>query len=1012
MGPRPGPGITCIVPLLFLCLAARPQGTANALLEEAEALRLRGDAASLHDAAGKYTDAARQFAVEGAAIGQAKALFGLGETHDALSEKRRAIEAYTRALALFREQADRGGAAEALIQIGLDYDYLGERKRAADFASQALVAAPAGNSDGVKATVLTHAGQIYQRAGQTERSLELFGQALPLQRALHNPRGEATVLSGMGVAYYSTGHTRDALDHLLPALELYRSVQDLRDEAFTLTSIGAVYYSTDDYPQALRYFAEADPKWEQCGDRSGQSANLHNLASAYERTGELEKAIAAFTKALPLHRQANYRIGEANTLTSLGTLHAGLGDYTSALEFYREALPLHQGTTNKQGEAATLQNIGDIYGAQGDYQRALEYFARALPLRRAIADRPGEASALNRIGFAQAHLGDHARARDSARQSLDLYREIGSPRGQALSLHTLAVSSSLSGDSSAAIESFRESARLSETAGDLRGQASAHFGIAREQNRSGKLAESRREIESAIALAESVRGRVPSPELRSFYFASIRDYFDLQIDTLMRMGQPVEALDASERSRARSLIDMLYESLAGIRQGVDPALLDRERSLGRLLDATAGRYLALSLTKPSEAEKLSANLTRLTADFREAQADIRAHSPRYAALVSPPPIDAAQLRAMLDPQTQAIEYSLGPERSYAWVISHDAVEGVSLAPRSQIESAASRLRQAMAGGDPSALEAARRLSRLILSPVAGKLHARRLAIVGDGALQSVPFAALAVPASAVYEPLATQFELVTLPSVSVLQTLREQAAGRTKASKVLAVFADPVFRADDVRASGIHATAGAPAATRGPDLNLGRLSGTRTEAKVILALAPPAARLSALDFDASIARVNGAAMAGYRIVHFATHAFVDSVRPELSGVVLSMVDPQGRPVDGVLRLRDIYNLRWNADLVVLSGCETALGQEISGEGSIGLTRGFMYAGAPRVAASLWKIDDRHTASLMRDFYQAMLGPRNLGPAAALRDAQLQMLRREGGNGSFAWAAFVLTGDWR
>ena len=167
----------------------------------------------------------------------------------------------------------------------------------------------------------------------------------------------------------------------------------------------------------------------------------------------------------------------------------------------------------------------------------------------------------------------------------------------------------------------------------------------------------------------------------------------------------------------------------------------------------------------------------------------------------------------------------------------------------------------------------------------------------------------------------------------------------------------------------------------------------------------------ALDFDASRATVMSPDFGNYRIVHFATHSLLNNEHPELSGVVLSLVDRAGRPQNGFLRLYDIYNLRLSSDLVVLSACQTALGGEIGSEGLIGLTRGFLYAGTPRVVASLWETDDRASAELMKRFYESML-TRNERPAAALRAAQISMWRTKGWDSPYYWAAFTLQGEWR
>ncbi|NOT60847.1 MAG: CHAT domain-containing protein, partial [Acidobacteria bacterium] len=297
-------------------------------------------------------------------------------------------------------------------------------------------------------------------------------------------------------------------------------------------------------------------------------------------------------------------------------------------------------------------------------------------------------------------------------------------------------------------------------------------------------------------------------------------------------------------------------------------------------------------------------------------------------------------------------------------------------------------------------KAAAALSQMLLSAVAAELEGKRLLIVSDGVLQYIPFAAL--PESKA--PLIVNHEIISLPSASVLAVLRQEAAGRKPAAKTLAVLADPVFQRNDVRVSPANAT-------RSGETEFVRLRFSRAEADEIAALAPPSQTLKALDFAANRETATSAELADYRIVHFATHAVINHQHPELSGIVLSQVNEQGQPRNGFLRLHEIYNLRLAAELVVLSACETALGKEVKGEGLIGLTRGFMYAGAPRVAASLWRTDDRAAAELMKRFYQRMLGEK-LTAAAALRAAQVSLLRESRWQTPYFWAAFTLQGEWK
>jgi CHAT domain-containing protein len=364
---------------------------------------------------------------------------------------------------------------------------------------------------------------------------------------------------------------------------------------------------------------------------------------------------------------------------------------------------------------------------------------------------------------------------------------------------------------------------------------------------------------------------------------------------------------------------------------------------------------------------------------------------------------------------------------------------------------AERLQQA----DEDLSTAGVELSRMILRPVAEELRRRRLLIVADGALQLIPFAALPVtgglgdgatgrkrtarpiaPSPRRPVPLIANHEVVHLPSASALAVLRRELKDRKPAPKLLAVLADPVFDADDERlpkevrerlARELQAPTQAkenPAAALATDEltravqstgldgergSLARLPYTRAEAKAILALAPETQSFGALDFAANQNAAIDPALSQYRYVHFATHGLLNDTHPELSGLVLSLVDREGRTQDGFLRMVEVFNLNLPAELVVLSGCKTGLGKEIRGEGLIGLTRGFMHAGAARVLVSLWDVNDRATAELMTRVYRGMLG-KGLRPAAALRAAQLELSKQPQWRAPYHWASFVLMGE--
>ncbi|HEX8749105.1 MAG TPA: CHAT domain-containing protein, partial [Pyrinomonadaceae bacterium] len=597
---------------------------------------------------------------------------------------------------------------------------------------------------------------------------------------------------------------------------------------------------------------------------------------------------------------------------------------------------------------------------------------------------------------------------------------------------------------------------------DSDGEATTLFNMAVVERDLGNLDKSRQNIEASIELVESLRTRISNRELRTSYFATVQNYYSFYIDLLMRLhkqrpgaGNDARALQTSERARARALLETLAEANADIRQGVAPRLVERERELQKQLNAKAQEQIKLltGAHTDAQARAIASEIDRLTTELQRVETEIRQTSPRYAALTQPQPLSLKEIQAsVLDDDTLLLEYSLGMPHSYLWVVSTTSITSYELPRREDIEASARRVyellnarnrrvegetveqrRARVARADAQYAAASAELSRKILAPVAKQLSDKRLLIVGDGVLNYIPFAALPDP-SGMTAPLIVKHEIVSLPSASTLAVLRAETRDRRPAPRTVAVLADPVFDEADERVqvdgdstrtvsrpgrsarrrrdlpTGMEQSL-AESGMRDAGLEIPRLPGTRQEALKILSLVPQSESRQAFDFAASRANATSADLSQYRFIHFATHGFLNSLHPELSGIVLSMVDERGRGQDGFLRATDIFNLKLPAELVVLSACQTGLGKEIKGEGLVGLTRGFMYAGAPRVVVSLWSVSDAGTAELMTRFYQAML-KNGMRPAEALGAAQVSLLKDRRWEHPFYWAAFTLQGEWR
>jgi CHAT domain-containing protein len=823
----------------------------------------------------------------------------------------------------------------------------------------------------------------------------------------------------------------------------------------------------EDKRKGIEKYQEALEMYRRAGARSEEAQTLSNIGDIYWTLGEKRKALEKFNEALPIRRAIGDRSGEATTLNNIGLGYRLLGEMQKALEKYNEALPISRAVGDRGGEAVTLTNIGVVYGALGEMQKALEKFNEALPIRRAVGDREGEASTLNNIGSVYRSLGELQQALEKLNEALPIRRKIGDRRGEAVTLNNIGSVYDSLGEPQKALEKYNEALPLRLEVGDRNGEATTLLGIARVEQKRGNLTEARQAIEQAIGLIESLRTNIASQELRASYFASRQEFFETYIDVLMEQHRqnPAAAFDAvalavSERARARSLLELLKESRADIRQGVDSSLLERERSLQQRLNARAAAQVSLLNRKhtPEQADAAAKEIAAITAEYEEVQAQIRARSPRYSALTQPQPLSLTEIQQQaLDEDTLLLEYALGKERSYLWLVSQRSIDSYELPPRAEIEAATRRVYELLNARpkpwtppDPQFIAQARTLSRMLLGPVASQLGGKRLVVVAPGALSYLPFAALPAPddkerpapaarrkagkkrPAGNYKSLIAEHEVVSIPSASVLSIIRREMAGRQRAAKSVAVLADPVFEEEDPRLEEAKKgnSSGKTPATRAadtehselmrairtmnfPDARAGfvRLPFSRYEADNVIALAPKGTGLKATDFDASRDLAKSRELSQYRILHFATHGLLNSERPELSGLVFSLLDREGKPQDGFLRLHEIYNLQLNADLVVLSACESGLGKEIKGEGLIGLVRGFMYAGAPRVVASLWTVDDYATAELMKLFYQRMLKD-GLPAGAALRAAQLEFSGDKRWASPYFWAGFVSYGEWK
>lgn len=805
----------------------------------------------------------------------------------------------------------------------------------------------------------------------------------------------------------------------------------------------------ESYQQAIEKYETALTIWHNLHNKLMEAFTLHEVGMIYGDIGLYQKAIDSHSRAAALYRELKIPKGEADVLVNIGWVYGELGDNQNLLAIYDRAAEVYR--TVGEVDPVLISNFASTYARLGQYQRALEIHLQVLEMRRVTDDYHGLGITLRSIGSCYERLGDNQKALDFYNQSLEFMRKAGNHFYTATTLSYLGQLYDILDQKEKALDYFNQTLKLQQTINDRKGVAITLFHIARVERKRGNLSEARKRIEEALEIVEGLRAKVASQQLRASFFASVQQYRTFYIDLLMRLHKenPSQHLDraafnASETGRARSLLELLREANSEIRHGVDPALIERERTLRETIADKAQMQMRLlsGAHSDDQARAMAKEIAAITTDYEQVQAQIRAASPQYDALVQPVPLTLAEIQQkVLDTDTLLLEYSLGEEKSFLWAITPDSIKTYELPNRAAIEPVARRVYESLTArnaslaketieqrrrrlelADAEYAKAATSLSQILLGPVAAELKSKRLLIVSDGVLQFIPFAGLPDPAATDAEVLASNHEIVTAPSASVVALLRQETANRKPAPKAIAVLADPVFSDGDPRVSIARlAHSKLTEKDSGADVlrsmtesgltSLRRLRFSRQEADEIARMAANDAKLEAVDFEANRKLATSAELGQYRVVHFATHGLINNQHPELSGIVLSLVDEKGQPQNGFLRLYDLYNLKLSADLVVLSACQTALGKEIKGEGLVGLTRGFMYAGAPRVVASLWQIDDRASAEFMKRFYQGML-VQKLRPAAALRATQISMQKDKRWNAPHYWAAFTLQGEWR
>jgi CHAT domain-containing protein/tetratricopeptide (TPR) repeat protein len=893
-----------------------------------------------------------------------------------------------------------------------------------------------------EATTQEYLGWVYDRLGEKQKALAYYSQCSSYMERAGSFQAGGRTSEICAELHEELGDPEKAVESYLRAVYCWETARDYEKVIITRHRLCLLYRAGGETQKALECY---------------EQALLYNITSHYMMQGQKQSALAYFkTTADYVRTHKNPRL-EATTLNYIGRLCQLVDARELEPYYYDRSVPLWRALGETEQAAKTLEHIAIFYEIiANNPPKALEYrrlyYQEAQPLMRVAVDKDHEAYALFRIGELESQLGEPEAGLEHLAQALNLFRAMGNNQRMADVLHTIGYVNQKLGRNEEALKAYSEALPIDrelDWAVNVPVDLSALASLERER---GNLTKARALIEEALDFRERLEDTTIISTVYDAFAYSQKDY-ELYIELLIELEEPAAALLASERSRARVLLKMLKLAQVNIRQGVPPKLIEEEKRLKELL-AERERSLADLLSREHTAEEIvaaEADIENVLWSYNKLQVDIRFRSRQYTSFAKSTHLNVEEIqREALDSNTLLLEYTLGEKRSFLWAVTRDTIAAYELPPNAEIEAGVRDLYAQLSAQStlwtPKSVETLARLSGMLLEPVAALLENKRLVIVGDGFLQYIPFGVLPEPSALPHirktgkvspeMSLITGHEIVNLPSASTLVMLRRDRCRRQRAPQACVIIADPVFNKTDlrfkkgsVRAQSRPANEVMPGTTQqtgkheldeafvriaseGGIMKAGRilrLVYSGREAVDLYNLTSEQGARLVVGFEANRTTVMRLDLSQFRIIHFATHGIMNGEHPELSGLVLSLIDEQGTPQNGFLRLYDIYNLNLAADIVVLSACHTALGKEIKGEGLFGLTRGFMYAGAERVVASLWAVDDEATAELMKMFYEKMLGREQLAPAAALREAQLAMQKRW--PEPYFWAGFILQGDW-
>jgi len=831
----------------------------------------------------------------------------------------------------------------------------------------------------------------YRQAGETRL----------LSRTLNNA---AALLSDLG-------EQRESIALLEESVAIRRAAHDLKGLGAPLNNIALAYQRLGEIDKAEGFYNQSLMARREVGDRLGEAVVLNNRALISKIRGDPQTALEGHAQALKIYLELGDKRGQTSSTLGLADIYFQLGDHQRAEEYWRRAGKLFQELGNKGGLATVTHKLGTLRRLAHDPEEALKQYQQALGLRREVGDPIPQANSLTEICGLQSERGQLDAARQAGEEALQIARRIGYRMGMGGSLRCLGWVEHRSGNNQLAVRELREALATYEQTASTDEQSGALEALAAVERDRGELTGALAYIERSWKLAELERAKVANADSRAM-FSSLRSHrIGLYISILMALhaadpkaGYVARAFDLVEGWRARSLVEMMGESRTDLRKELSEEQRLREDQILQKTATLQRELLRADLTAPRKAE-LSAKLSGAESELDLFRIELHGSGSRYGFGQYADVLDEQKIRReLLPPGTALLEYSIGEHRGYAWALTRDGLRGVPLPGSRELQPLVDSYRKTLServpalavGSAMARIDAgARKLYQMLIAPVESALDgSKRLVIVPDGMLAYLPFETLLGKGRMI-----ERFEISYAPSASALAALQQRERQRSSPQRSLLAFGDPAYERPR---SGTPLLASL--VERGLDLT--SLPNSREEVTAIGSLFSPTAKRIYLGREAREESLKGEHLENFRFLHFATHGYFDEEHPSRSGLVLAPGTDAKQ--DGVLQADEIMRLHLNADLVTLSACQTGLGKVLAGEGVIGLTRAFFYAGAQSLVVSLWNVNDAATAEMMKQFYTNLRN--GMARDEALRQAKLGLMRANSAwRHPYYWAPFVFMG---